>query len=252
MRHGAILREIFLNENSIGNITRLLKISNGWARYFQEIGGADSFRLANWMVAGFPQGALSAEPPADQDKLEFLQNWIQRRDRPVFAIIRRPFDRSDRRNPLQRATDMIKGSAQLRQVLSRPFPDLMTLQQSVERAYHDSVINVDVSHMGEELLKLSNGFVWKVVSCDEFRKLGPHMMSCGIATDETMLALFDPNGRVHVVASWNDRANTLDQISGKANSHPGPKYMPMIDALVSHLGATLENGEDSFLGSPRE
>lgn len=233
MMHYQILSEIFLYENSVGNMTRLLGMSKGWANYFQSVAGADSFAVANLFVACSPRKKFShdAEGNAYEATIQELVDGMF-----AFAALRGG-------NPIGRALEFLKHSAELRKVLARPNPDRIALQRALE----NTDAELSSSGMGEKLLDLPGGYTWKIVTGSEFTRLSGAMASCGIPTDETMVMLFDPNGHPRVMASWNERANTFDQIAGKANSRPDQKYMPMIDALLAHLEATLEHGNASFL-----
>lgn len=239
LMHYRILSEMFLLENSVGNITRLLGASKGWANYFQNAAGSQAFAIANWFVTGAPRKAFSRDPEGNRYD-ESIQEIVD--DMMFFAPLR------EGATPIQRAIEFLSHSIELSKILARPNPNRTALDRAITKV--DS--ELASPEVGEKLLDLSGGYSWKVLTDLEFTRIACLMSMCGIPSDETMLALFDEHGAPHAVASWNERSNTLDQISGKANSHPSSKYMPMVQALLKHLEATLEKGDDSFLGVARE
>lgn len=244
---------MFLCENSVGNITRLLKVDRGWAEFFHQRCGKLAFQVTNWLVSvsqnsssvGMFQQGPQGEPEREiQEMLLSLPQYDPARYRNASGPVG-----PDHNDPITSAIKSLKASMSLRRVLSTPNPDQTTLKATEEKAQDDVAETADVSGLGEEFLKLPNGFVWKTVSDEDFCGFAGPMKQCmDTAGDDQMFVLFDPRGRPHVVASYDKRRNSFDQIAGKSNSVPSAKYRPMIDALLQSMGAKLRRGEKS-LGS---
>jgi len=102
----------------------------------------------------------------------------------------------------------------------------------------------------EPLKTYRNGFKW----IDAGRKchlVGHLMKNCGsvglMSTDDdrTLLALFDPNNKPHVVVTYSPNENRLSSEEGMASTAVKSKYHRYILDLGDFLGAELDTGRMS-------
>lgn len=246
------LIELFMiNEDSRGNIVRLLGMTRGWADFFHTSCGKLAFPVANWLLT---MSQASAEPiifsrsdQSEQPETEITRMLVSLPYYKSFGNaggIRGP---SNLHDPIRSAVSDLKADRPLLQALSSPKPDVATLERLENEAKERREGNVDVSQLGSEFLALPNGFVWKTVDDDDMCGFAGPMKSCGESGgDDQMFVLFDPSGRPHVFASYEKSTNSFDQVAGKGNSIPAAKFQPMIDALLGKMGARLRRGRKSL------
>ena len=92
-----------------------------------------------------------------------------------------------------------------------------------------------------DVLKLSNGWVWRDVCGEENQEAeGGRAQHCGAisAPGNEMYSLRDGKGRPHVTVEFNPKSKTILQLKGKQNNQPIDAYIPACKQLIQHLGAT--------------
>lgn len=253
-----------LSEDSSGNMRRFLGLSPGWASFFQEEFGKLAFPAARWIKAiadirgerglltGDPAAAEYGPGPDDADRpniaggarpgahalTSFLRRAISFKPG-EFMLIPAPFRYAEEMREMLKVPQFLKTMRDVRP-LSRE--ELTAATQDAHRYLEKKL---SYRGYGEVVLRLSDGSTWRRVSDEEFYAIGDGLGNCGEADDE-MYVLFDRADRPHVAASYESRSRGVDQVVGHGNSVPARKYRPAIDALLTHLGATLTNGERSL------
>lgn len=244
------LIELFMiNEDSRGNIVRLLGMTKEWAGFFHTRCGKLAFPVANWLLtlsqASGEPSTFSHSEPSGQSEVEITRMLVSLPRYKTFSNgMGGP---SNLRDPIGSAISDLKADPRLRQFLSSPRPDHSELERFEREAATRREENIDVSQLGTEFLKLPSGFIWKTVDDEDMCGFAGPMQSCGESGgDDQMFVLFDPKGRPHVFASYDRASNSFDQVAGKANSVPATRFRPMIDALLKATGAKLRRGERSL------
>lgn len=246
------LIELFnVNEDSRGNIARLLGMTRDWAEFFHARCGKFSFAVANWLLTlsrtSEAPNVFSQQIPGGKPEEAITGMLVSLPRYKHFGRMGGMHGPSSLHDPIGSAVNDLKADRSLLQALSSPRPDVSTIERLEREARERRAENADVSQLGTEFLAMPNGFVWKTVDDEDMCGFAGPMKSCGESGgDDQMFVLFDPRGRPHVFASYEKSTNSFDQVAGKGNSVPAAKFQPMIDALLARMGARLRRGEKSL------
>lgn len=249
-----------LNEDSRGNIVRLLGMSPAWARYFHEKAGKYAFAMANWVRASakiggvermlrsdpsqLPEPQLPAAMTYDRERLEATLAQMPREDALITSMLLSAGHGGETPHPWQpfASISLLEASPRLLKLLSSPKFDASQLKLAVNDAQADLDARQDVSSLGKTVMEFPDGFEWKSVTDDEFHSFGGPLRNCGESCGQMFVLM--KGGKTYAAAALDERG--LDQIVGIGNQAPKPRYRQYVHALAQKLGTGIARGEKSW------
>lgn len=217
-----------LQENSEGNIQRLLKTSPEAARAFQRLFGPVAFAAAKACVlSSGTKRFLVATRPEDVD--DAVWNAIARLDEVGRFLSEdtphdtegyaREFAKVLRRFDVAKKISNAKDFESISGILS-------SYRERTELSSKQAVV------------KLPNGWKWIDLGdhCSELEQ--SQMGHCGYDNRGRLYSLRDSSGNPHVTLTMDDR-HQVHQIRGKGNATPDRKYWSMIKRFIDHFDADL-------------
>jgi hypothetical protein len=213
------LRQVFLVEDSRGNIVRLLKLPREVADKFHEKSPRFSFFLANlyklWSdITGMPLTSGTIHEFLNlgvvTKSLQFLEKFPANEKELTKAI--QTGDWTEFKDKFDRLT-MKFSTGQL-----------------VDRAKKDGMVFPD-------------GFFWMKLEPEECRAEGDAMGHCGSDDRGDLWSLRDKQGKPHVTMTYAPEKKTVFQIKGKQNAIPDKRYWDYILSFFKKFGAHVSDRE---------
>jgi hypothetical protein len=207
------LREVFLVEDSRGNIVRLLKLPRDVADVFHVADPKHAFTLAKVFKADLSYN--------NQNAWEAREWFEDAYGRSLLDFLRK--------HP-QSAKDFEK--------IEPGHEVYLVVRDIVKRA----VSGKDVSQLKARAeIKFPDGFFWMKLDPEECRAEGDAMGHCGQDDRGDLWSLRDKQGNPHVTMTFD--GEIVHQIKGKGNRIPDQKYWDHIKKFFEKTQANLEDEE---------
>lgn len=224
-----------LQENSEGNIQRILKASRPAAAMFQRLFGANAFAAAKACIL---ERGLKAFQSLDESDIDYeIWRAVGELDSHGQFLVDddNATDKRDAKlNKYAVAFSRVLGSRGMAKSIANPAvktrDDLHTL---LVKYYEKASIASK-----EAVVKLANGWKWiDLAGCSsdvEQKQMG----HCGYDDRGKLYSLRDGNGNPHVTLTMDDKG-TIHQIRGKGNSTPDRKYWQAIKQFMQQTHSEL-------------
>jgi hypothetical protein len=209
------LREVFLVEDSRGNIVRLLKLPRDVADVFHVADPKHAFTLAKVFKADLSYN--------NQNAWEAREWFEDAYGRSLLDFLRK--------HP-QSAKDFEK--------IEPGHEVYLVVRDIVKRA----VSGKDVSQLKARAeIKFPDGFFWMKLDPEECRAEGDAMGHCGQDDRGDLWSLRDKQGKPHVTMTYAPEKKTVFQIKGKQNAIPDKRYWDYILSFFKKFGAHVSDRE---------
>lgn len=226
-------REFLLQEDSRGNIMRMLGFNKTIADYFHEADHKNSFIIAKWFMEFLEDFYGGSSPSACATVVNDMTEFGATGVGTTFHMTLSLFHKT-----ISYGLSMLRVKPQLVKKLS--WKELKEVQERLDSGPEPMTI-----------LTFPNGWRWDDLRSTKSAEHGKQMGHCGSDPgDCNLIALIDNNGKHRVTASWDYLARRLNGMSGRkdedpakiGNSVPHVKYKPYVDALIEKLGGQYRGG----------